>query len=96
MTDRKVKCAKFGIELPGMARRPFAGALGERIYEHVSQDAWNLWLKEMTKIINEYRLNLAKKEHQEYLHLWMAHFFFGESAPAPLATPQVNPDIKFV
>ena len=90
---RKVKCAKFGVELPGMKRKPFNDEFGQRIYDHVSQDAWNLWLKEMTKIINEYRLSMAKQEHQQYLRKVMLHFFFKEGEPPK---PPANPEIKFV
>jgi Fe-S cluster biosynthesis and repair protein YggX len=40
---RMVKCVKLGRELPGLDAPPFPGKLGERIYEEVSQQAWNLW-----------------------------------------------------
>lgn len=93
---RKVQCVKFGVLLPGMSRKPFNDEFGQRLYDHVSQDAWNLWLKEMTKIINEYRLSMAKKEHQEFLRLYMKYFFFNEG-PQPKWEGQVEDlNIKFV
>ena len=92
--QRKIKCAKFGVELPGMLRKPFQDEFGERLFNEVSQDAWNLWLKEMTKIINEYRLSMANQEHQGFLRKCMAHFFFNEGEPPP--PPTGDPNIKFV
>lgn len=91
---RKVKCAKFGVELPGLKRKPFNDDFGQRLYDHVSQDAWNLWLKEMTKIINEYRLSMMNADHQAYLRRVMAQFFFNEG---PVPEPPTPPaPVKFV
>jgi Fe-S cluster biosynthesis and repair protein YggX len=91
---RKIKCIKFGVELPGMKRKPFPDEFGQRLYDQVSQDAWNLWLKEMTKMINEYRLSMKNTEHQAYLRKVMAHFFFQEGEPPP--PPGDGSPIKFV
>jgi ribosome-binding factor A len=41
--------------------------LGQRIYENVSQDAWNLWVDRLRMLINEYRLMPARKEHGDGL-----------------------------
>src|SRR5262249_55586070 len=37
---RMVKCAKLGETLPGLPYKPFNDALGQRIYESVSAEAW--------------------------------------------------------
>ncbi len=92
--DRLVKCVKFGVDLPGMTRKPFNDDFGQRLFDHVSQDAWNLWLKEMTKIINEYRLSMAKPAHQDYLRAYMKHYFFAEGEVPPAPTSD-DPNIKF-
>ena len=93
---RKVKCIKFGVELPGLTRPPFNDEFGQRLYDHVSQDAWNLWLKEMTKYINEYRLSMVKPEHQKFLREAMRYFFFQEGEPPkPLVENPDAPNIKF-
>ncbi len=80
---RMVQCVKLGREAPGMDKPPFPGALGERIFEHVSQDAWNLWTQHMTMIVNEYRLSMANPESQKILMDQMEQFFFGEGAQLP-------------
>ncbi len=83
MDERMVKCVKFGKDLPGLDEPPWAGDLGQRIYENVSKDAWKLWLEHLKMIINEYRLHPATKEAQEIIAKQMEQFFFGEGAQLP-------------
>lgn len=83
MAERLVKCVKFGRELPGLEEPPWSGELGKRIYENVSQDAWNLWVDHLRMLINEYRLMPASKEAQQFIAQQMEHFFFGEGAQLP-------------
>ncbi|MEZ4519663.1 MAG: oxidative damage protection protein [Chloroflexota bacterium] len=73
-----VECAKYGVELPALARPPFPGPLGQRIYEEVSQLAYLQWQEQAGLIINHYGLNLADPRAQEYLFQQMAAFLFNE------------------
>ena len=73
--ERLVACKKLKSELPGLAKAPFAGEIGERIYQSISQQAWDMWAKDMqVKVINEYRLNMGKKEDYEMLVRQMLAF----------------------
>jgi Fe-S cluster biosynthesis and repair protein YggX len=81
--ERMVQCVKFGKELPGMEKPPFPGPLGERIYENISQQAWELWMPQSTLIINHYGLNLADKEHRAFLRDQMEKFFFDPDMKLP-------------
>jgi len=81
--ERMVLCAKLGKELPGLARPPLKGELGQRLFEHVSQQAWQLWLRQSTMIINEYHLNLTEPESQRILREQMEQFFFGDGDTTP-------------
>jgi hypothetical protein len=54
-----VYCVKLKQELPGLKRAPYPGELGQRVYENVSQQGWNMWLEQMTLLINHYGLSLA-------------------------------------
>ena len=54
-----VDCARLGQELPALARPPFPGELGERIYNNISALAWSMWQQQATLLINHYGLNLA-------------------------------------
>ena len=80
---RTVKCVKLGRELPGLDEPPFDTALGQKIYENVSAEAWRQWSEHCKMILNEYRLNPANKEHQEFLVHQMDQYFFGEGVKAP-------------
>lgn len=83
MASRMVQCAKYGRELPGLARPPFPGELGKRIFEQVSQRGWELWQQQVTILINHYGLNMADPRAQEFLMEQMEEFFFGEGAELP-------------
>ena len=81
---RTVFCVKLQKELPGLDEPPFDNhPLGQRIYEHVSKDAWRMWVEQMKMIMNEYRLNLGTREAQEFLLKQMEAYFFGEGAAVP-------------
>lgn len=80
---RMVQCVKLGRELPGLETPPFPGELGQRIYDHVSQQAWNMWQEQRTLIINHYGLQLADPEARKILREQMEEFFFGQDAKMP-------------
>lgn len=80
---RTVFCVKFRKELPGLDAPPWPGPLGQRIYEHVSQDAWAMWEERMKMILNEYRLLPFQKEAQLLIAKHMEEFFFGDDAALP-------------
>ncbi|MEM9083960.1 MAG: Fe(2+)-trafficking protein, partial [Planctomycetota bacterium] len=52
--DRKT--GQPGTKLP---RPPFRGAIGQWIYDNISNETWQTWLGQGTKIINELRLDLS-------------------------------------
>jgi Fe-S cluster biosynthesis and repair protein YggX len=80
---RMVKCVKLGRELPGLDKPPFPGELGQRIYEHISKQAYDMWPAQSTLIINHYGLNMADPESRKLLREQMEEFFFGSEAKMP-------------
>src|SRR5689334_24268456 len=76
---RMVNCVKLGRELPGLEKPPFPGELGQRIYDNVSQEAYNMWPAQSTLIINHYGLNMADPEARKILREQMEEFFFGKA-----------------
>ncbi|HWR35891.1 MAG TPA: oxidative damage protection protein [Clostridia bacterium] len=78
-----VKCVKLGKELEGLDEPPFDSPLGQRIYENISRQAWDQWQGHMKMLLNEYRLQPWKKEHQEFIVQQMEQYFFGEGAELP-------------
>ena len=81
---RMVKCVKLGREMEGLDEVPFDNhPLGKRIYDHVSKEAWRMWVEHMKMIMNEYRLNLGQREAQEFLIQKMEEYFFGGGGELP-------------
>ncbi|AEV25960.1 MULTISPECIES: oxidative damage protection protein [Azospira] len=77
---RTVNCIKLGREAEGLDFAPYPGELGKRIFENVSKEAWQQWIRLQTMIINENRLNLADQRHRQYLAEQLEKHFFGEGA----------------
>jgi Fe-S cluster biosynthesis and repair protein YggX len=77
---RMIQCVKLGKEAEGLDFPPLPGELGKRIYEGVSKEAWQTWLKQQTMLINENRLNMADPRARQYLMKQTEKFFFGEGA----------------
>src|SRR5437879_13914521 len=81
---RKVCWVKFQREMPGLDEPPFEGhPIGLRIYENVSKEAWKMWMEHMKMLMNEYRLNLATQESQEFIIKQMEDYFFGAGSALP-------------
>jgi Fe-S cluster biosynthesis and repair protein YggX len=80
---RMVKCAKLGRELPGLDRPPVPGALGKRIFENISAQAWDLWKAQSVLLINHYGLNLLEPEAQKFLREQMEKFLFEDVVQLP-------------
>lgn len=76
---RTVFCSRLKQELEGLDRPPFPGPVGQRIFETVSKQAWQDWLKHQTLLINEKRLALTAPETQQYLGEQRDRFLRGEA-----------------
>jgi Fe-S cluster biosynthesis and repair protein YggX len=83
MAEHKVLCAKLQQELPGLEEPPFDTDLGRRVYENVSRQAWQMWTEHCKMLLNEYRLNPARKEDQEAIIKQMEQYFFGQGSALP-------------
>ncbi|MFZ5492806.1 MAG: oxidative damage protection protein [Pseudomonadota bacterium] len=80
---RTVNCVVLGREAEGLDRPPYPGALGQRIFEQVSREAWQTWLSHQTMLINENRLTLIDPEARKFLQQEMEKFLFGGGADKP-------------
>ena len=87
---RMVNCVKLGREAEGLDRPPYPGDLGQRIYDNVSKEGWQLWMQQQTMLINEYRLSVIEPKAREFLEQQMEAFFFGDGGetPAEFVPPQ--------
>ena len=72
-----IYCHKLKAMHPKLTFAPFPGELGQQVLAQISQTAWQQWLIQQTKIINEYRLDpmdpkalqLLQEEMLSYLEI---------------------------
>jgi len=81
--SRVVHCIKLNREAEGLERRPYPGDLGQRVFDNVSKQAWQEWLKHQTMLINEYRLSPMDPKARKFLEEEMDKYFFGTGGEAP-------------
>ncbi len=74
--QRDVFCLKLQKEAPGLEKAPMPGPLGQQVFEHISQEAWTLWLDHQTMLINENRLSLIDPSARKFLQNEMKKFLF--------------------
>jgi Fe-S cluster biosynthesis and repair protein YggX len=82
MPERTVHCRLLKKDLPGLARPPYRNELGQRIYDEVSKEGWDQWLKDSVKFINTYRVDLASSEGQKFMLKQCAIYFGYEEGEA--------------
>lgn len=80
---RTVYCVKLNKEAEGLPTPPLPGELGKKIYDHISKEAWQMWLSHQTMLINEYRLSLIEAKSRTFLFQEMDKFLFGPGSEKP-------------
>lgn len=79
-----VYCQKLQQEAEGLEAPPYPNELGQRIYQHISQAAWDAWINHQTMLINEYKLSMIDAESRHFLLKEMEKFLFeGDSTKPP-------------
>ncbi|MEZ4288251.1 MAG: Fe(2+)-trafficking protein [Polyangiales bacterium] len=72
---RTIHCVKLDKDLPAMTEAPFPTDFGRYIFEHVSKEAWDLWLSESVRYINTYRVDLSSEDGTNFmlkqLRIWL-------------------------
>ncbi|MEM1329846.1 MAG: Fe(2+)-trafficking protein [Planctomycetota bacterium] len=75
LPDGSFICGRTGKPGTKMERPPFRGPVGAWIAEHVSQEAFNDWLAQGTKVINELRLDMSRDEdaatYDQHMHEYL-------------------------
>jgi Fe-S cluster biosynthesis and repair protein YggX len=74
---------KLNREAEGLDRQTYPGELGKRIFDNVSKEAWQQWLRHQTMLINENRLSPVDPKARKFLEEQMEKYFFGEGADLP-------------
>ncbi len=80
---RIIKCVKLGVETEGLDAPPFPGAKGQQIFDSVSKQAWQEWLKMQTMLINEYRLASFDPKAKAFLEEERNKFLFAGGFAMP-------------
>ncbi len=76
---RMVQCIK--LDKAWHEIRPLPNELGKRIFDNVSQEAWDAWTRHQTMLINENRLSLADPRARQYLAQQMESYFWRGRRP---------------
>lgn len=74
--SRTVFCEYLQQEAEGMDFQLYPGELGEKIFNHISKEAWQQWQQKQTMLINEKRLNMMAEDDRKYLEEQMVAFLF--------------------
>lgn len=91
---RMVICKVLKKEAEGLDEIPYPGELGQRIYDDISKEGWQEWLKRLTSIINENQLSTADPGSLEIIEQHMLGFLFGEGDQGQLPSGFVAPGGK--
>lgn len=84
-----VNCVVLKKEAEGLDKAPYPGELGQRILENASKEAWAMWMKQQTMLMNENKLSPIDPKHRQFLLEEMEKFFFGDgSAKVEGYTPE--------
>ena len=75
--SRTVQCIKLAKESEGLDFAPYPGDLGQRIFDNISKEAWQMWMNHQTMLINERQLSMIDPEARTYLASEMEKFLFG-------------------
>ena len=73
---RTVHCIKLNKEAEGLDFPPVPGEMGKKLYQSVSKEAWQAWLKHQTMLINENRLSPRDPKHRAFLEEQLQKFLF--------------------
>jgi Fe-S cluster biosynthesis and repair protein YggX len=81
--SRTVHCVVLKADAEGLDHVPYPGPLGQRIFESVSKEGWQRWVKHQTMLLNEYRLSPIEPKARKFLVAEMEKFFFGTGSDKP-------------
>lgn len=73
---RTVHCVYLQKEAEGLDFQLYPGELGKRIFDNISKEAWGLWQKKQTMLINEKKLNMMNVDDRQFLEAQMTDFLF--------------------
>jgi Fe-S cluster biosynthesis and repair protein YggX len=79
---REVYCEYLKKDAPGLDFQLYPGDIGKRIFDNISKEAFTLWQKKQTMLINENKLNMMEANDRKYLEEKMSAFLFEGIEPS--------------
>lgn len=79
--SRTVFCQNLQKEAPGLAFQLYPGEIGKRIFDNICQEAWTLWQKKQTMLINEKKMNMMNPDDRAFLEKAMVEYLFEGKEP---------------
>lgn len=67
-------CRKTGRPGNRLPKPPFKGAVGAWIRENISEQTWQEWIRQGTKVINELRLDLSREQDSDTYDRYMREY----------------------
>ncbi len=74
--SRTIFCTFLQRDAKGQEFQLYPGELGKRIYNEISQEAWQQWMSKQTMLINEKKLNMMNPDDRNLLEKEMVSFLF--------------------
>jgi Fe-S cluster biosynthesis and repair protein YggX len=78
---RTVQCEYLKKEADGLDFQLYPGEVGKRIFDNISKEAFSLWQKKQTMLINENKLNMMNATDRALLEEKMVAFLFEGEEP---------------
>lgn len=78
---RTVHCAYLNKDADGLDFQLYPGEIGKRIFDNISKEAFGLWQKKQTMLINENKLNMMNETDRKFLEEKMVAFLFEGEEP---------------
>lgn len=90
---RTIFCSYLNKQTEGLDFQLYPGDLGKRIFDNISKEAWGLWQKKQTMLINEKKLNMMNVDDRQFLEQQMVNFLFeGKNVEIEGYVPPSNAD----
>lgn len=74
--SRTIFCTFLQQQAEGQDFQLYPGALGQRIYDNISKQAWQQWMQKQTMLINEKKLNMMNAEDRLLIERAMVDYLF--------------------
>ncbi|QIQ42112.1 MAG: oxidative damage protection protein [Buchnera aphidicola (Microlophium carnosum)] len=74
--SRIIFCTFLKKKSEGQDFQSYPGELGQKIYKHISKQAWKKWLEKQTILINEKNLNMLNLKDRKTIEKYMKIFLF--------------------